>query len=162
MSKPLLQTCNFFKMDMSQNSRNDYFSEIKAPAGGYHREFTFSEFTSRELIHFYRDLKNGVSPIFGFFGNVLPSNWDFLLNIKMVRMVYRKGFYSTELEICDEKMKLWRKGKKKTGRSKHGKSVLRSKICLLRGFSKTEWYLKIFRHHLESFWLDFQLKFYYF
>ena len=27
----------------------------------------------------------------------------------MVRMVYRKGFYSTELKICDEKMELWRK-----------------------------------------------------
>ena len=27
------QKCIFFKMGMSQKSRNDYFSEIKAPAG---------------------------------------------------------------------------------------------------------------------------------
>ena len=62
----------------------------------------------------------GGSLIFGFVGNVLPSNCDFLLKIKMVRMVHRKGFYSTELEICDEKSELWRKSKI-LGRSKNGK-----------------------------------------
>ena len=72
------------------------------------------------------------------FGNVLPSNCDFLPKTKMVRMVHRNLFYEMGLEISDEKKELWTKSKI-LGRSKKiKKSVLRSKIGLLRALSKTK------------------------
>ena len=43
------------------------------------------------------------------FGNVLPSNCDFLPKTKMVRMVHRNLFYEMGLEISDEKKELWTK-----------------------------------------------------
>ena len=43
------------------------------------------------------------------FGNVLPSNRDFLPKTKMVRMVHRNLFYEMGLEISDEKKELWTK-----------------------------------------------------
>ena len=77
----------------------------------------YQESTLRELIHFYRDLKNRVDPIFRNFGNVLPYNADFLPKTKMVRMVYTNNFYESGLENSEGKTELGPKSKI-LGRSK--------------------------------------------
>ena len=74
----------FLKLPEIVTSRN------KSPCGSFPPEVTFSELTARELIHFHNNLKNGGSPHFRDFGNVLPSNCDVLMKIKMVRMVHRR------------------------------------------------------------------------
>ena len=48
-------------------SQDMLFSRNKSPCGSVPQKVTFSELTLRELIHFYRDLNNGVTPkIFNF------------------------------------------------------------------------------------------------
>ena len=50
------------------------------------------------------DSKSDFSPFF--FGNVFPYHDDFLMKIKMVRMVIMNIFYRMDLENCDSKSEL--------------------------------------------------------
>ena len=106
---------------MSQNSRKRHFSEIKGPCWSFPPKVTFSELTSRELIHFHNNLKNWVTTNFRDFGNVFPSNCQFFPKIKMVRMGYRNISYNMELTKYDPKRELWTKTEN-LRRSKNKKS----------------------------------------
>ena len=101
----------FLPRGMLPKFRIVYLPEIRAPAGASQTQGSFSELTSTKLIHFHRNLKDGFSPIFVFLVTfyLIPR---IPLKIKMVRMVHRNLFYSTELKICDAKSELWRETEK--------------------------------------------------
>ena len=69
----------------------------------------YLEFTLRELIHFYRDLKNGVTPKNIELLMEIYNRNDFLPKTKMVRMVHMNIFYRMDLEFCDPKSEFWTK-----------------------------------------------------
>ena len=56
------QKCNFFKMSMSQKSKNVSFSGIKAPQGATRHKGAFEKLTSRKLIHVHDEIENGLFP----------------------------------------------------------------------------------------------------
>ena len=131
------QNCNVLKFQKLLFSRN------KSPCGSFPPEVTFSELTPDELIHFHNNLKNGGPPIFGIVVKFFQSNCDFLVNIKMVRMVHRKGFYNTELKICDGQNELLRKTEF-LRRSKKSKFSVDVQNWTFEGCSKTKILFKIF------------------
>ena len=75
------------------------------------------------------------------FGNVLPSNCDFLPKTKMVRMVHRNLFYEMGLEISDEKKELWTKTENLEG-SKNSKISFEVQNGAFEGFVKDKITLK--------------------
>ena len=103
----------------------------------------------------------GLTRFFWNFGNVLPSNCDFLPKTKMVRMVHRNLFYEMGLEISDEKKELWTKTENLEG-SEISKSALRSKIGLLSFVLRPKSLLNILRYHPPPSRLNFQLNLYIF
>ena len=75
------------------------------------------------------------------FGNVLPSNCDFLPKTKMVRMVHRNLFYEMGLEISDEKKELWTKTENLEG-SKNSKISFEVQNGVFEAFVKDKITLK--------------------
>ena len=106
---PNIRKCTLFQIWACPKFQKSSFSRNKSPCGSFPHKVTFSEFTSRELIHFHSNLQNGGSPHFPDFGNVFPRLCQFWSKIKMVRMVYRNIFYRLDFNICDLKDELWRK-----------------------------------------------------
>ena len=73
-------------------------------------------------------------------------------------MVYRKGSYSTELEICDRKSELWRKTEN-LRRSENSKFGFDVQTWTFEGCFNTKMILKnILNKNPQSFRSDFQLK----
>ena len=142
-------------MYFSQNGhvlkfQKSLFFRYKKPCESFPPEVTFSELTSRELFHFYRDLKNGGTPNFRDFGKVLPYNWEFWSKTKMVRMVHRNNFCEMILEISDPKKQIWTKTEVLEG-WEISKFSFEVQGWLFRIVSKPEWLLKIFWNIPESF-----------
>ena len=68
------------------------FPRNKSPCGSVPQKVTFSGLTLRELIHFYRDLKNQFFPKKLKLDCILPIKIHFLPKTKMVRMVHTNNF----------------------------------------------------------------------
>ena len=80
------------------------------------------------------------------------------MKIKMVRMVHRKGFYNTELTVCDGIKELWTKTDF-LRRSKNSKFSFEAQYLSFDGLFKDKMILKYIIIHSAIIPVQFPIKF---
>ena len=103
------QDSGLLKMGWIQKSQEILFFRNKSPCGSVPQKVTFSELTLRELIHFYRDLKNGGTPIFVILVTFFQDFANFGRKPKWSVWSIRTTFKGWDWKLLTEKKELWTK-----------------------------------------------------
>ena len=119
-------------------------------------KLTFWELTSREFIHFHRNLQKSFFTKILFWVTFFHIQAKKIPKNKMVRMVHMNIFYRMDLEICDSKSEFLTKTED-LGFRKIENFSFGVQNWFLRVFPKTKWLLKIFWTNPQSSRLNFHI-----